>query len=48
MTSTLLALASDLADTNPAAAQLIVDLDNAETSAEVIDALDLYDVTVSN
>ena len=48
MTSRLLALAAELSDSNPAASQLIVDLDNAETAVEVIAALDVYDVSVSN
>lgn len=38
--------AAALAEVNPAAAQLLVDLDNAETSAEVVQALDNYDSSV--
>lgn len=46
MSSKLLAFASEIADTNPAGAQLIVNLTNAETGAEIIEALDNYDSAV--
>ena len=48
MTVNLLALATELADTNPAASQLIVDLDNAETGSQIVTALELYDNSVTN
>jgi hypothetical protein len=47
MSTKLLALASDLSDTNPAGAQLIVSLTNAETAADIVEALDAYDVAVT-
>jgi hypothetical protein len=46
MSTKLLSLATELADSNVAAAQLIVSLQNAETAAEVSDALDAYDSAV--
>lgn len=46
MSVNLLALASELADTNPAGAQLIVNITKAETGAEVVEALDAYDAAV--
>lgn len=46
MTTKLLALASELSETNPAGAQLLVNLDNAETAAEIVEALDAYDSVV--
>jgi hypothetical protein len=46
MTAKLIALASEIVDTNPAGAQLIVSLTKAETGAELIEALDNYDSTV--
>lgn len=46
MSAKLIALATELVDTNPAGAQLIVNLTNAETGAELIEALDNYDSTV--
>lgn len=46
MTVKLLALAAEIADTNPAGSQLIVNLTNAETGAEIVEALDNYDATV--
>lgn len=46
MSSKLLAFASEIVDTNPAGAQLIVNLTNAETGAEIIEALDNYDSAV--
>jgi hypothetical protein len=45
-TASLIALAAELVDTNPAASQLIVSLGNAETAAEVVEALNVYDETV--
>ena len=44
--ASLIALAAELVDTNPAASQLIVSLGNAETSVEVVEALNVYDETV--
>ena len=41
-----MSLAADLADTNFAASQLIMSLQNAETGAELVEALDAYDSTV--
>ena len=46
MSAKLIALASDIIDTNPAGAQLIVNLTKAETGAELLEALDNYDSTV--
>ena len=44
--ASLIALAAELVDTNPAASQLIVSLGNAETAVEVVEALNVYDETV--
>lgn len=44
--ASLIALAAELVDTNPAASQLIMSLGNAETAAEVVEALNVYDETV--
>jgi hypothetical protein len=44
--ASLIALAAELVDTNPAASQLIVSLANAETAVEVVEALNVYDETV--
>jgi hypothetical protein len=46
MSAKLIELASEIVDTNPAGAQLIVNLTNAETGSELIEALDNYDSTV--
>ena len=46
MSTNLLSLAADLADTNFAASQLIMSLQNAQTGAELVDALDAYDSSV--
>jgi len=46
MSAKLIALAAEIVDTNPAGSQLIVNLTNAETGAELIEALDNYDSTV--
>jgi hypothetical protein len=46
MSAKLIALATELVDTNPAGAQLIVNITNAETGAELAEALDNYDSTV--
>ena len=46
MSAKLIALAAELVDTNPAGAQLIANLTNAETGAELVEALDNYDSTV--
>lgn len=45
-TASLIALAAELVDTNPAASQLIMSLGNAETAVEVVEALNVYDETV--
>lgn len=45
-TASLIALAAELVDTNPAASQLIMSLGNAETAVEVAEALNVYDETV--
>jgi hypothetical protein len=47
MSNKLLALAADLAETNPAGSQLIISLTNAETSIDIVEALDAYDVAVT-
>lgn len=46
MSVKLLALAAEIVDTNPAGSQLILNITNAETGAEIIEALDNYDATV--
>jgi hypothetical protein len=46
MSTKLIALAAEIVDTNPAGAQLIVDLTKAETGAEIVEALDNYDSAV--
>lgn len=46
MSTKLMSLAADLADTNFAAAQLIMSLQNAQTGAELTEALDAYDSAV--
>jgi hypothetical protein len=43
MSTQLLALAADLADTNSAGSQLVVNIVNAETGADLVEALDAYD-----
>ena len=45
-TASLIALAAELVDTNPAASQLIVNLGNAETGDEVLEALNTYDESI--
>jgi len=47
MSTKLIALAAELVDTNPAAAQLIANLDKADTSVEIVEALDAYDAAVA-
>jgi hypothetical protein len=47
MSTKLIALAADLAETNPAGSQLIISLTNAETSIDIVEALDAYDVAVA-
>jgi hypothetical protein len=47
MSTKLIALAAELVDTNPAAAQLISSLDKAESSVEIVEALDAYDAAVA-
>jgi hypothetical protein len=44
----VLTQAANLADTNPAASELLIELDNAETAAQVIEALDNYDAGLSD
>jgi hypothetical protein len=46
MSTKLMSLAADLADSNVAAAQLIMSLQNAQTGAEIAEALDAYDGAV--
>ena len=46
MSDKLIALAAEIVDTNPAGSQLIVNLTNAETGADIIEALDNYDSAV--
>ena len=46
MSTKLMSLAADLADSNVAAAQLIVSLQNAQNGAELAEALDAYDSAV--
>jgi hypothetical protein len=46
MSAKLIALAAQLSETNLAASQLIVSLQNAQTAVEVADALDAYDSAV--
>jgi len=46
MSTKLLSFAAELTETNPAGAQLIVNLANAETGAEIVEALDNYDSVV--
>jgi hypothetical protein len=46
MSAKLTALAAEIVDTNPAGAQLIVNLTKAETGAEIVEALDNYDSVV--
>ncbi len=48
MSTKLIALAADLAETNPAGSQLIISLTNAETSIDIVEALDAYDVAVAD
>ena len=43
----LVEVAAEIFDTNPAASQLIVNLGNAETGAELMEALDAYDIDMS-
>lgn len=44
--ATLVALAAEIVDTNPAGAQLIANMGSAETGAELVEALDAYDNSV--
>lgn len=46
MSAKLIALAAELVESNPAGAQLIVNLTKAETGAEIMEALDNYDSVV--
>lgn len=46
MSAKLLALATELVDSNPAGAQLIVNITKAQSGAELVEALDNYDSTV--
>jgi len=41
--STLIETAATLVDTNPVAAKFIVSISEAQTGAEMIDAIDAYD-----
>jgi hypothetical protein len=46
MSAKLVALAAEIVDTNPAGAQLIVNITKAQTGAEIAEALDAYDTSV--
>ncbi len=46
MSTKLIEFATEIIDTNPAGAQLIVNLTKAETGEEILEALDNYDSTV--
>ena len=46
MSAKLIALAAEIIDTNPAGAQLIVNVVKAETGADILEALDNYDSAV--
>lgn len=46
MSVKLIEFATEIADTNPEGAQLIIDLVKAETGEEIIEALDNYDSVV--
>jgi hypothetical protein len=46
MSAKLIALAAEIVDTNPAGAQLIVNMTKAESGDELMEALDNYDSTV--
>ncbi len=46
MSTKLIEFATEIIDTNPAGAQLIVNLTKAETGPEILEALDNYDSTV--
>jgi hypothetical protein len=46
MSTKLLAFAVQLADTNPAGAQLITSLAKANSGAEIVEALNVYDSVV--
>ena len=46
MSTNLMSLAADLADTNFAASQLIMSMQNAQNGAELTEALDVYDSAV--
>ncbi len=43
MSVELIEFATEIADTNPEGAQLIINLTKAETGAEILEALDSYD-----
>ena len=47
MSTKLIALAAELTETNPAVAELITNLDGADTGADVIAALNAYDAAVA-
>ena len=46
MSVKLIEFATEIADTNPDGAQLIIDLVKAETGEEILEALDNYDSVV--
>jgi hypothetical protein len=46
MSVKLIEFATEIADTNPEGAQLIIDLVKAETGTEILEALDNYDCVV--
>lgn len=41
---TILAQAAQMAEYNPAAAQLLLELDSSETQSQILEALDKYDL----
>ena len=47
MSTKLITLAAELTETNPAVAELITNLDGADTGADVIAALNAYDTAVA-
>lgn len=47
MSVKLIEFATEIADTNPEGAQLIIDLVKAETGEEILEALDNYDSVVA-
>lgn len=44
----VLTRAASLSEANPAASELLIQLDKAETGTQVVEALDAYDTAVSD